>query len=132
MTPQTTVDPMQLAGELHARGSWSREQLLDHQRSAVRELVAHAASESPYYREALGSLAGDDEVSLEDLPTLPKSVLMDQWDHVVTDPRLRLTGVERYLEADRPSLTSASTTCSRPAARRVCAASSSTAAATSS
>lgn len=102
MTPQTTVDPMQLAGELHARGSWSREQLLDHQRSAVRELVAHAASESPYYREALGSLAGDDEVSLEDLPTLPKSVLMDQWDHVVTDPRLRLTGVERYLEAGSP------------------------------
>ena len=32
-------------------------------------------------------------------PTLPKSVLMDEFDEVVTDPRLRRRDLERFLEA---------------------------------
>jgi phenylacetate-coenzyme A ligase PaaK-like adenylate-forming protein len=100
VTPEPATDPIRLAGELFARRSWSRERLLSHQRRALRALVAHAATESPYYRETLGSLANEDEVSLEDLPALPKSVLMDEWDRVVTDPRLRLADVEEYLTRD--------------------------------
>jgi phenylacetate-coenzyme A ligase PaaK-like adenylate-forming protein len=100
VTPEPATDPIRLAGELFARRSWSREQLLEHQRRTLRALVAHAATESPYYRETLGSLANEDDVSLEDLPTLPKSVLMDEWDRVVADPRLRLAEVEEYLALD--------------------------------
>jgi putative adenylate-forming enzyme len=102
VTLETAANPMQIAGELHARTSWSREQLLDHQRRALRDLVAYAATESPYYREALGELADDEDVALEDLPTLSKSTLMDEWDRIVTDPRLRLDDVEAHLEAGSP------------------------------
>lgn len=100
MIPEPTTDPIRLAGELFARRSWSREQVLGHQQRALRELVTHAASESPYYAEALRGLENDADITLEDLPTLPKATLMDEWDRVVTDPRLRLADVERYL--DRP------------------------------
>ncbi len=33
------------------------------------------------------------------LPTLDKTTMLDNWDAVVTDPRLRLADVERVLEA---------------------------------
>jgi phenylacetate-coenzyme A ligase PaaK-like adenylate-forming protein len=102
VTLETAPNPIQLAGELHARRSWSREQLLDHQRRALRNLVAFAAAESPYYREALGSLADGEDVALEDLPTLSKATLMDEWDRVVTDPELRLADVEEHLETGSP------------------------------
>lgn len=97
MTQQPATDPIQLARELRARERWSQARLLDHQRRALRALVEHAARESSYYREALGSLASEEDVSLDDLPTLPKSVLMDEWDRVVTDPRLTLADVEERL-----------------------------------
>jgi len=97
-----TADPIQLAGEIHSRRAWSREQLLEHQHRALRALVDHAASESPYYREVLGALANDGDVSLADLPTLSKSTLMDEWDRVVTDPRLRLADVEEHLAEAGP------------------------------
>lgn len=102
MTPHPPNDPIRLAGELFARRNWSRDRLLDHQRGALRALVAHAAAGSPYYREALGPFADGDDVSLEDLPTLPKSTLMDEWDRVVTDPRLRLADLEAHLEEGSP------------------------------
>ena len=91
-----TASVMQLVGDLLARRSWSREQLLEHRRTALRELVRDAVERSPYYREALGHLDRDD-VELAELPTLPKATLLDEWDRIVTDPRLRLADVEEQV-----------------------------------
>ncbi len=91
-----TASVMQLVGDLLARRSWSREQLLEHRRTALRELVRDAVERSPYYREALGHLDRDD-VELAELPTLPKATLLDEWDRIVTDPRLRLAEVEEQV-----------------------------------
>ncbi len=91
-----TASVMQLVGDLLARRSWSREQLLEHRRTALRELVRDAVERSPYYREALGHL-DDDDVELAELPTLPKATLLDEWDRIVTDPRLRLAEVEEQV-----------------------------------
>jgi hypothetical protein len=41
----------------------------------------------------LGPDAADGEVPLAELPTLPKATLMDNFDRIVTDPRLRLAGL---------------------------------------
>jgi phenylacetate-coenzyme A ligase PaaK-like adenylate-forming protein len=70
-------------------------------------LIAHAVAASPYYREALGRDAASGQVPLRELPTLPKATLMDNFDRIVTDPRLRWSELEAHLsgpEPDRPYL----------------------------
>ncbi len=82
--------------ELLERDRWTRERLLDHQRIRLRALVRHAVTSSPYYREELGP--GAENAELADLPTLSKTRLMEDFDRVVTDRRLRLADVEPFLE----------------------------------
>jgi putative adenylate-forming enzyme len=87
------------ARELLAQDRWSRDQLLEYQRGRLRELVAHAVQRSSYYRKALGADAPS--LPLESLPVLTKRVLMDHFDGIVTDDRLRRAEVEAFLaEAD--------------------------------
>jgi phenylacetate-CoA ligase len=80
-----------------ARDRWSREELLAFQRERVRALIRHAAIHSPYYREVLGADAA--ERPLSELPTLPKSTMMAEFERIVTDPRLRLTDLRTHLGA---------------------------------
>jgi phenylacetate-coenzyme A ligase PaaK-like adenylate-forming protein len=84
------------AGELLALDRWPRADVLAFQRERLRELLRHAVEHSPYYREALGSDAPDRP--LESLPTLPKPLLMEQFDRVVTDPQLRRSDLEAFLD----------------------------------
>jgi len=81
--------------ELMARDRWSSEDLAAFQRERVRALVAHAMTNSPYYLEVLGADAA--ERPLTDLPTLPKATMMAEFDHIVTDPRLRLDDLRAHL-----------------------------------
>jgi phenylacetate-CoA ligase len=83
-----------LVGELLQRDGWSREQLVAHQRERLGELLRHAVRASSYYREALG--ADPVATPFERLPTLSKPVLMEQWDRIACDPRVRLAGVEAH------------------------------------
>jgi phenylacetate-CoA ligase len=85
------------AFELLQRDAWSRERFVEHQREGLRSLIRHAVASSPYYREALGP--GAENAELADLPTLSKTVLMEQFDRVVTDGRLRLADLEPFLDA---------------------------------
>jgi phenylacetate-CoA ligase len=99
----TGTDPAALrarAGDILARDRWSREQLLELQQARLRDLLEHAVTHSPYYREALGPDAPD--APLEELATLPKPLLMEQFDRVVTDPALRLADLEAFLADAEP------------------------------
>jgi phenylacetate-coenzyme A ligase PaaK-like adenylate-forming protein len=91
------------AEELLAHDRWSREQLLAYQHERLHELIEHAISSSPYYRDALGRDALDDDVRLEDLPSLPKATLMEQFDRVLTDPQVRLEAVEAHASGPDPA-----------------------------
>jgi phenylacetate-coenzyme A ligase PaaK-like adenylate-forming protein len=109
MTAGATVDPLDpgalavRARELLEHDRWSREQLLAHQRQRLRALVTHAVEHSSFYREALGPDAAG--AGLADLPTLPKTLLMEQFDDLVTDRRLRLAELEPFLaQADAGAL----------------------------
>ena len=101
----TSVDPLAPATlganatTLLQRDRWSREQLVDYQRERLRGLIRHAVEHSPYYRAALGP--GAERAELADLPTLPKRVLMEQFDRIVTDRRLRLAGPRAVPRARR-------------------------------
>lgn len=90
-----------LAGRMIARDGWSRAQVLDHQREALRRTVAHAVEHSPYYREVLGPSAVRGDIVLGALPTLSKRTLVEEFDRLVTDPRLRRRQLERHLAGPR-------------------------------
>jgi putative adenylate-forming enzyme len=86
-----------LAGEQLARDRWSRDRLLAWQAERLRALLRHAATASPYYRQALGADAADGAVPLSALPTLAKATLMENFDAIVTDPRLRRADLDAHL-----------------------------------
>jgi phenylacetate-CoA ligase len=90
----------QVAATLSARDTWSRAALLDVQRQRLKSLLEHAVAASPYYRDTIGS-AVSAGTPLDDLPILTKTMLMNEWDRIVTDPRLRLRDVEAHLAGDR-------------------------------
>jgi putative adenylate-forming enzyme len=68
-----------------------RAQLAAHQQQRLETVVRHAATHSPFYRrwfDQTGAL-GTGPVQLQRLPVLTKALLMDHFDELVCDPRLR-------------------------------------------
>jgi phenylacetate-coenzyme A ligase PaaK-like adenylate-forming protein len=88
-----------LVRELIARNDWPAERLHDHQRERLAALLRHAARHSPYYARRLPRDAG--AARLDELPTLPKTALIEHFDEIVTDPRLRLGAIEAHLAGER-------------------------------
>ena len=97
-----------------------RAQLADHQQQRLEAVVRHAATHSPYYRRRLAETGalGNGPVQLQHLPVLNKALLMEHFDELVCDPRLRrdqllewagkLTRDQLYLDRYRVMLTSGS------------------------
>ena len=79
---QERVSPAELAALRQAR---------------LERLLAHAREHSAFYRERIP--AGP--VSLERVPPLEKAEMMARYDEIVTDPRLRLPAVLRWIETRR-------------------------------
>jgi phenylacetate-CoA ligase len=111
---------LRLARTQTSREREPRAQLARHQQQRLETVIRHAAAHSPYYRRRLaqaGTLGGG-PVELQRLPVLDKSLLMEQFDELVCDPRLRrdqllewagrLTRDQLYLDRYRVMLTSGS------------------------
>ena len=81
---------------------WSREDLLRWQDRQLRRLVRLAYKKSAFYRE-LYDQAGVDisNFMLEDLPTVDKTMLMSNFDRVMTTPEVTLQEVEEFCERRR-------------------------------
>jgi phenylacetate-coenzyme A ligase PaaK-like adenylate-forming protein len=86
-----------------------------YQAGALRDLRAFAMERSPFYRRFH---AGLDRRPLHELPILTKAQLVEAYDELVTDPRLKLSeleaqlpelGAERYLGQYRVAATSGTT-----------------------
>jgi len=85
------------------RLSWDRARLAAHQRDRLRELLAHAAANSPFHARRLAGI-DIDRFEVADLPRLPvmtKAEMMSQFDDVVTDRRLSLRRIQAHLDASR-------------------------------
>jgi len=82
---------------LRQRERWTPAQLHQHQQRGLAELRAFAVERSPFYRRFYRGFAGS---ALGELPVLTKATLMDNFDEIATDPVIRLTDLQAYL--DRP------------------------------
>ena len=91
----TTVSAAATLGGLLARDAWPRERVLAHQQARLRALLEHAVTSSSYYRRTLGPNAPD--APLGELPTLSKSTVMERFDEIVCDPRLRLADLQAHM-----------------------------------
>ena len=85
-----------LSRELAERERWPRERLARFQQQRLDELVRHAVAHSPFYRERIGRPTGP--VELGRLPTLDKATMMERFDELVTDPRLRRDELLAHVE----------------------------------
>ena len=97
-----------------------RAQLAHHQQQRLEAVVRHAATSSPFYRRwfAQTGALGAEPVQLTRLPVLDKSLLMEHFDELVCDPRLRrdqlldrvgqVTRDQLYLDRYRVMVTSGS------------------------
>ena len=111
---------LRLARIQTSREQGPRAQLAHHQQQRLEAVVRHAATHSPYYRRRLAETGalGDGPVQLQRLPVLDKALLMDHFDELVCDPRLRrdelldwvgqLTADQLYLDRYRVMVTSGS------------------------
>jgi phenylacetate-CoA ligase len=96
------VAGMRLAREFGEAERWPRERLRRHQQERLETVARHAVRYSPFYREWLAGLVGDGPVSLESLPLLHKAGMMENFDDLVTDRRLRREELlERVEESGR-------------------------------
>ncbi len=82
--------------QFRSHDSWTPKQLAEYQQRRLTEAVAHAAAHSPFYRELYRHHLSD-TIRLQDLPITDKRMLMDNFDSVVTDPRLTLDRVQQHL-----------------------------------
>ena len=101
-----TLDPEVVARrtrELLDHGSWSREQLLSFQKDRLKESLQHAVNASSFYRERIGELVARD-APLETFPVMNKTILMAEFDRIVTDPCLSRAMVEEHVSSNRAGL----------------------------
>lgn len=77
---------------------WTRSALEAHQHARLQRLVQHALRRSPFYRELYGPGRMDHEVRLEALPPIDKRLVMDHFDRLVTDSRLKLANLQAHVE----------------------------------
>lgn len=80
---------------------WPPDALARHRTAELRRLLHAAREASPWHRERLAGVDLDtiDESDLSALPVMTKNDLMEHFDGIVTDSRLRLQVVEDHLDA---------------------------------
>lgn len=83
--------------KLNSHDRWTREDLLKYQHQQLSSLVTHAVRHSPFYEELYRNIRTDKGISLDDLPVINKSTMMDNFDWFVTDPRLKLSELQAHI-----------------------------------
>jgi phenylacetate-CoA ligase len=94
------ADATALAPRLIEQLAWSAERLASHRVTRLRELVQVAVERSPWHHKRLGGLnpGALDEAALGELPVMTKGDLIEHFDDIVTDDRLRLDVVNDHLD----------------------------------
>ena len=78
---------------------WSQNRLARHQQELLDRLVYLAVTHSAFYRRLYRDIELSGPIRLVDLPVIDKAAVMDNFDDLVTDPRLSLVGAQSHLNA---------------------------------
>ena len=89
---------LRAAKEATERERWPRERLERYRQERLDRLVRFAVQHSPFYRERLAGLPETGPIDLRALPTLDKHTMMDRFDDLVTDRRLRRDALLTHLD----------------------------------
>jgi phenylacetate-CoA ligase len=89
------------AGQLNTHDSWPRPRLLAYQHARFLRLVRYAQVFSPFYADLYRGIEIDGALNVTRLPVVTKRLLMEHFETVVTDPRLRRAELERHLSVAR-------------------------------
>lgn len=84
-------------GKQAFRRQWTYEELAQHQQDKLHALINHASRNSPFYRDLYQGIKLDDGPALTDLPVIDKTLMMENFDSFVTDPRLKLAGLQDHI-----------------------------------
>jgi phenylacetate-coenzyme A ligase PaaK-like adenylate-forming protein len=79
------------------REGWPRERFVAFQHDRLARLVAHASTRSPFYRALYGGPIATHDVRLDALPTVTKTMMMDELDGFFPDRRLTRAALESHL-----------------------------------
>ena len=79
--------------QLRQHETWSRAQLDTFQAASLHRLREHAYARSPFYQRFHHGLF---DRPLAELPVLTKSILMEHFDELVTDPAIHLEAVRAF------------------------------------
>src|SRR5262245_66637594 len=71
------------------------------QQERLERVVRHAAAHSPVYRDLYRGIDLSRPIELSRLPPTGKAALTERFDEWVTDPRIRLSEVERHVASLR-------------------------------
>lgn len=84
--------------EMKTREGWSRPQLAEYQAGRLALLVKHACDKSPFYRDLYQGLDLSGPIRLQDLPIVTKKSIMENFDRLVTDTKIKLASVHSHLD----------------------------------
>ena len=82
-----------------ARVGWPREQIERHRTERLRGLLAFARERSPFHAARMRGFDPSTATvaDLAQLPAMTKREAQEEWDAIITTPRLRRAGAERIL-----------------------------------
>jgi phenylacetate-CoA ligase len=86
-----------MAKKLLTHDRWTTRELAEHQKSQLSSLIRHAVRHSPFYKELYKNIRVDRPITLDDLPIIGRAEIMDNFDLIVTDPRLKRADLEFYI-----------------------------------
>ena len=79
------------------RRRWTREELDRFQQKQLQALVRHAKENSPFFRDLYKDITVDDDLAVSDLPPTDKVMVMENFDRIVTDDRLKLKDLQQFI-----------------------------------
>ena len=83
--------------KLNTHDRWTRQELVRFQYRQLLSIVSYAMRHSPFYQELYRDITTDTQIVLNKLPIIDKAMMMENFDRLVTDPRLKLTEVQAHI-----------------------------------
>lgn len=83
---------------LERTNTWAPDRLARHQQQKLAELRRWAVQRSPFYQRFHSGL---DQRPLQALPVLTKALMMEHFDTLITDRRVRLADADAFLRTER-------------------------------